>query len=62
MNSLQESYIKALNPTVTVKITNLDKGTVPLGILHIIQLGLTKSKFKLFTDEENGVIYIGKKV
>ncbi len=62
MNSLQESYLKSLNPTVSVKVEDINKGTIPENILSIINIALSKARYKTFLDIKNGVIYIGKKV
>jgi len=61
MNSLQESYLKALKPTIAIKVTSLDKEAVPENIIAIINIALSKTK-KTFVDIENGVIYVGKRV
>lgn len=62
MNSLQESYLKSLNPTVSVKVEDINKGTIPENILSIINIALSKARYKTFLDIKNGVIYIGKRV
>lgn len=61
MNSIQESFLKSLNPSIAVKVSNLDNDTIPREVLLNIHQVLTY-KYKTFLDEENGVIYIGKKV
>jgi len=62
MNSLQESYLKSLNPTVSVKVEDINKGTIPENILSIINIALSKARYKTFLDIKNGVIYIGKRI
>ncbi len=65
MNSIQDSYLKALNPTVSVKIQNLDAEYVyskrPKEITKKLYQ-VINAEYESFLDEKNGVIYIGKKV
>ena len=61
MNSIKSSYIKALNPETTIKVTNLNNGEVPKEILLNIHQVLSY-KYKTFLDEDYGVIYIGKRI
>jgi len=59
MNALQTAYLKNFNPTVSIKVTNLDGGGTVKNITEEIRSFLS-TKYKVFLDEENGVIYIGK--
>lgn len=61
MSSIQDSYLKALNPTVSVKVTELNGKKIPEQIIKDIYATLTY-KYRTFLDKENGVIYVGKKV
>ena len=61
MNLIQEAFLKSLNPSTAIKITNLGKETVSKQITKSIHSTLSY-KYKTFLDEENGVIYIGKRV
>lgn len=61
MSSLQDSYLKSLNPTVSVSIANLDGKKLPEQIIKDIHAMLTY-KYRTFLDKERGVIYVGKKV
>jgi len=61
MNSLQESYLKALNPTVSIKIENLDGKKQPNDIIEIVRNSLLY-KYNISLDEKNGVIYVGKRI
>lgn len=58
---MQDSYLKSLNPTVSVKITELNGKKLPEQIIKDIHATLTY-KYRTFLDERNGVIYVGKKV
>ena len=60
MNSVQEAYLKSLNPTASVKVANLNKDTIPKEIFNMIYSVLAYN-YKTIADEDNGVIYIGKK-
>ena len=62
MISLENSYLEALKPTVSIKIEYLDKDEVPENILAIINIALSKTQYRTFLDIRSGVIYVGKKV
>lgn len=61
MNSLQDSYLKALNPVSIIKVSNLDNGKIPEKILTDIYK-VVSYKYQTYIDTDAGVIYIGKKV
>ena len=60
MNSIQESYLKALRPTTAIKIESLDNKPVN-AVIKLIHSTLSY-KYNTFFDEDNKVIYVGKKV
>lgn len=59
--NLQESYLKALNPKVSIKISNIDNDVIPMDVLELVH-GVVTYKYKTFIDVANGVIYVGKRV
>ena len=61
MNSMQKSYLNALNPKFAVKVISLDGRPVPIKIIQDISKTLP-TKYKTYFDEEEKVIYIGKEV
>jgi len=61
MNAMIEAFLKSLDPISTIKITNIDKGTVPIGLLTETHKYLS-TKYKTYLDKEAGVIYIGKRI
>lgn len=61
MNAMIETFLKSLDPISTIKITNIDKGTVPIGLLTETHKYLS-TKYKTYLDKEAGVIYIGKRI
>lgn len=62
MNSMQEAYIKNLKPTTAIKISNLTLGSKSTDEI-IKEIHNTLSyKYNTFLDEENGVIYVGKRI
>jgi len=61
MISLQDSYLKALNPTVSIKIEDLNGKKLPKDIIEIVRNSLLY-KYNLSLDEKNGVIYVGKRI
>lgn len=61
MNSIQDSYLKSLNPSVSVKVTELNGKKIPEQIVKDIHATLTY-KYNTFLDKENGVIYVGRRI
>jgi len=59
MNSIQKSYLAALDPKFAVKVIPLDGRPVPIKIIQDINKTLP-TKYKTYFDEEEKVIYIGK--
>ena len=60
MNSMQEQYLKSLNPTITIQIKSLDNKPVPPDLLKGVQRFISYN-YRSYLDIENGVIYIEKK-
>lgn len=56
---MQKSYLKALKPYVTIKVSDLDGKTRHKKIAEDICNSLMY-KYKTYLDNEGGVIYVGK--
>ncbi len=56
---IQAMYLKAFDPKISVKVTDLDTGKVPKDFLRQIEKTLSLTH-RTFLDQENGVVYIGK--
>ena len=61
MNSLQESYLKSLNPSIAVKVEDLNGKKHIKDVIRTIHQALLY-KYNTLLDEENGVVYIGKRL
>ena len=61
MDSMKESYLKSLNPSVAVKLTQLSDTKTLKDVTKNI-FNILSYKYKTFYDEKEGVIYIGTKV
>ena len=62
MNSIRESYLKAFSPTVSIKVEDLIKGGPHKKILKEIYSMIELYHYINYLDEDNGVIYVGKRV
>ena len=60
MSSMQQQYLKALNPTMTIQIKSLDNKSVPPDLLKGVQRFISYT-YRSYLDIENGVIYVEKK-
>jgi len=58
---MKESYLKSLNPSVAVKLTQLSDTKTLKDVTKNI-FNILSYKYKTFYDEKEGVIYIGTKV
>lgn len=61
MNSMQDLYLKSLNPHIAVKIEGLTGGKYVEDVIKNIHSTISY-KYKTFLDKENGVIYVGKRI
>ena len=59
--NLQDSYLKAFNPSIAVKIEDLDGKGRTEDIVQLVFSTLSV-KYRIFLDKRNEVIYIGRKL
>jgi len=60
MNSLQNAYLKNLNPSIAITVKSIDGKTVPKDLLDKLHK-IILHDYQTFCDVQNGVIYLGKR-